>query len=336
MWAIDNRTPYAAERTWTRDVEGRHQWVVVLKATFDIGDRGALSQSDEQPLPRHEPVHRGDPASTSLLTEADLVPLRPGTDVIVSGQAHAPHGRPAKEVPVGLRIASIDKTLVVRGERVYFSGALGLAPSSPVEFTTKPIVYERAFGGSDTTDPDPSRHRIDLRNPIGRGFAVQASQLAGTPAPNVEYPQGDPAKLGPAGFGPIASHWSPRRELAGTYDAAWLEKRSPLLPRDFDPRFHLCAPADQRTREHLRGGERLELIHMTPSGVLRCDLPRIEPVFTTYFGRRKQPSPAFLVSVSVEPDVPRLSLAWQMQLVVGPSDVESLDRTVVDARTRMP
>lgn len=336
MWAVDNRTSYAVERTWTRDVEGRHQWVVVLKATFDIDARGALRQGDEQPLPRFDPQHRGDPATTSLLAEADLVPLRPGTDIIVIGQAHAPGGRPAKEVPVALRIAGIEKTLIVKGERVYLNGPLGLAPSSPVEFTSKPVEYERAFGGVDTADPDPSRHRIDLRNPVGRGFAVVVSRLAGTPAPNVEYPQGDPARLGPAGFGPIACHWSPRRELAGTYDAAWLKQRSPLLPRDFDPRFHQCAPADQRTREHLRGGERLELVHMWPCGVLRCDLPRIEPVFTTYFGRRKHSSPAFLVSVTVEPELARLSLAWQMQLAVGPNDVERLDRTIVDARTSKP
>jgi hypothetical protein len=319
-----------------RDVEGRHLWVVVLKATFDIDERGTLRPSDEQPLPRYEPEHRGDPATTSLLAEADLVPLRPGTDVVVIGHAHAPRGRPAKEVPVALRLAGIDKTLIVRGERVYANGPLGVMPSSPVDFTIKPIEYERAFGGADVSDPDPSRHRIDLRNPVGRGFAVQASRLEGTPAPNIEYPQGDPARVGPAGFGPIASHWSPRRELAGTYDAAWLKQRSPLLPRDFDPRFHLCSPADQRIREPLRGGERLELVHMTPSGVLRCDLPRLESKFTTYFGRRKQECPASLVSVSVEADAPRLSLAWQMQLVVGPNDVERLDRTIVDARTRMP
>ena len=75
---------------------------------------------------------------------------------------------------------------------------------------------------------------------------------------------------------------------------------------------------------------------MWPRGVLRCDLPRIEPVFTTHFGRRKQSSPAFLVSVTVEPELARLSLAWQMQLAVGPNDVERLDRTIVDARTSKP
>lgn len=334
MWAIDNRTPHAVERTWVRDPEGRHQWVVVLKATFDVGERGALRQSDEQPPPRHEPEYRGDPATTSLRAEADLVPLRPTTDVVVVGQAHAPAGKPSRAVPVGLRIASVDKVLVVRGERVYVDGALGVTPSAPAEFVTKPVEYERAFGGADTTDPDPSRHRIDLRNPVGRGFAIHASRLLGQPAPNVEYPQGDPARVGPAGLGPIASHWSPRRELAGTYDAAWLRHRSPLLPKDFDPRFHSCAPADQRTHEYLRGGERIEVVHMTPGGVLRCDLPRMEPVFTTFFGRRKRVSAAHLVSVVVEADAARLSIAWQTQMTVGPNDVDRLDRTVIEAHTR--
>ena len=36
MWALDNRTPYAAERTWVLDKNAAKSWVVVVKGTFNI------------------------------------------------------------------------------------------------------------------------------------------------------------------------------------------------------------------------------------------------------------------------------------------------------------
>ena len=35
MWGIDNRTPFAVDRTWIRDSEGAEIWVVAVKATYD-------------------------------------------------------------------------------------------------------------------------------------------------------------------------------------------------------------------------------------------------------------------------------------------------------------
>ena len=50
MWALKNDTPYAAERTWVRDKQGMHHWIVAVKATFTIHDDGALTLADEQTL----------------------------------------------------------------------------------------------------------------------------------------------------------------------------------------------------------------------------------------------------------------------------------------------
>jgi len=43
-------------------------------------------------------------------------------------------------------------------------------------------------------------------------------------------------------FGPIGRHCKPRVQLAGTYDDSWTEDRMPLLPDDFQERFHNAAP----------------------------------------------------------------------------------------------
>src|SRR5690606_32210389 len=111
-------------------------------------------------------------------------------------------------------------------------------------------------------------HAREPRNPVGRGFAKHTS-LHEQPAHCIEYPQGLPSRLPPAGCGPIGRSWMPRRSHAGTYDAAWLKERMPLLPRDYDPRFQLCAPRDQKVRDYIAGGETVELTNFTEEGVLR-------------------------------------------------------------------
>src|SRR6185437_4057218 len=123
----------------------------------DIAPDGRLKLADEQPPPLLAPEHRGDPARTSRRLDADLLALKPGTDVVLDACAHAPKGRPAPSVPVSLRVGEIDKTLVVHGTRVYYRGAIGLTTTNPVPFTTQPIHYEWAFGGTDTSDADARR-----------------------------------------------------------------------------------------------------------------------------------------------------------------------------------
>lgn len=332
MWALDNRTAYAAERSWTRDRHGVHHWLVAVQASFDVALDGRLRLADEQPPPPLEPEHRGDPATTSLRRESELLMAKPGTDVLVEAHAHAPGGRPARSVDVALRVADVlEKRLVVHGTRVYTRGLAGLTPSSPLPFTRAPIEYEWAYGGTDLSDPDPSRRRIDPRNPVGKGVASDPARLVDRPAHAVEYPDGDPARRGPAGFGPISCSWSPRRELAGTYDERWSATRRPLLPADYDERHALAAPVDQRLPAPLRGGERIELLHLTPEGALRLELPTIRLALVTRFAGRRTPEEhgAALATVHVFAEERRLVLVWQGALRVAAPLADLLDATTV-------
>ncbi|MFP2957447.1 DUF2169 domain-containing protein [Myxococcus sp. 1LA] len=329
MWALKNRTAYAAERNWTRDKEGVHWWLVAVKATFDVAPGGRLQLADEQPPPVLMPEYFGAPGQSSLRHDSDLLAVKPGTEVLLDGHAHAPRGKPAETVPVSLRLGPLHKVLLVHGPRTYARGMLGMAVSRPRPFTTSPIRYEAAFGGHDTSDSDPSKHRLDERNPIGRGFSVRQAQLTGKPAHTIEYPSGDPATRGPAGFGPIDAAWMPRRKLAGTYDARWERTKKPLLPDDYDPAFALSAPGDQRLDGTLTGGERVELMNMTPEGVLRFELPRISFGFTTHVGGRREAHGARLTTVLLEPEVRRLSLVWQGALCVPAPDADYLDETEI-------
>jgi hypothetical protein len=215
MWALINETAFAADRTWVRDRDGNHQWVVAVKATYALSDTGELRLADEQLPPLIEPEYFAAPGESSVRFDVDLVEPKPTTDVLLNASAYAPGGRPAPTVEASLVVLGARKTLLIHGPRVYARSPTGVAASSPRPFTHQPIRYESAFGGSDRADPDPRRHRIDLRNPVGRGVAAHPASLVDRPAHSVEYPGDNHV---PAGFGALASHWSPRRELAGTFD----------------------------------------------------------------------------------------------------------------------
>ncbi len=330
MWALDNRTPYAADRNWVRDKEGVHHWLVAIKATFDVAAAGQLTLSDEQLPPLLAPEFRGDPEKTSLRMDSDLLAIKRGTDVLVDGSAHAPKGRAAATVPVSLLVADLEKTLIVHGTRVYYRGAGGLTTTAPKPFVTQAIHYEWAFGGMDVANPDPRKQGIDMRNPVGKGFAVDLRRLENQPAHAIEYPNGNPQRMGPAGFGPIASSWSPRFELAGTYDERWEKSKKPLLPSDYDDGFAQSAPADQQPRRPLLAGDTITLLNLTPEGALRLSLPEIRFTLRTRFGAKSENQTANLATVFVDTNVMKLSLVWQSELRVAARQVEQLDATLIE------
>jgi hypothetical protein len=330
MWALNNKTPYAADRTWVRDKTGKHHWIVVAKATFEFDAQGKLSLADQQLPPLHEPAYFGEPGRSSLRYEADLIAMKPNTDVTLNAHAHAPGHRASREVVVALRIANLEKQLLVRGASTHTFGVGGLAVSNSEPFITRPITYELAYGGTDTVDEDPSNHRIDLRNPVGVGFAARSEHLIGRTAPSIYYPRGAPAKLGPAGFGALASYWSPRLERGGTYDDNWAAHKRPLLPDDYDETQLLCAPADQWPRQRMRGGEIIDLINLTPEGALRFELPKICVMCTTRIsGHSPIEYRCELASVVIEPEVRTLIMVWQGSLHVSGTNVDYLDESRV-------
>lgn len=328
MWAVKNRTSYAVGKAWGRDKDGIHEWIVAVKGTFDIKRDGGLALADEQLAPLILPEYNGEDGASSLRYDTDLVGFKPTTDVVLNSTAYAPCGRPATEFLVSLRVGPIYKEIKVIGDRKWVQGRLGLSPSAAKPITQLPIVYERAFGGYDQSDSDPKKQRIDTRNPVGCGLVAREGQAL----PNFEYPDKSLEKAGPAGFGALASHWSPRLELSGTYDEAWQKSRYPLLPADWDPRSLLCSPADQRPETHLQGGELVELRNLSSTGVLRFALPKLHftfrTLFSTGFGMRAKEHGGHLATLILEPDHPRVSLVWLSTLACR-TDGDYLEETII-------
>ena len=151
MWALDNRTPYAADRTWGRDRDGVPEWIVAVKGTFDVRPDGSLQLADEQVPPTLLPEYHGDAGTSSVRYPADLVSTKPTTDILINGTAYAPGARPSTDFEVSAQVGTIRKILRVRGDRWWVRGPLGVTPSFAEPVARVPIVYERAYGGQDLT-----------------------------------------------------------------------------------------------------------------------------------------------------------------------------------------
>lgn len=340
MWAIENHTPFAAERSWVRDKNGAEVWLVAVRGTFDIFPDGRLGIAEQQNDVCLAPEYCGEPGKSSLLYESDLLHTKHQTDVILHGHAYAPGGKYATRIDVGITVKNLSKKLCVFGDRYWEKGILGMKMTRPEPFDKIPIIYERAYGGWDQKPDNPEKHSWEPRNPIGTGFAVAEKHLDGQRLPNVEYPESHirswKDRPSPAGFGPVPGSWQPRLQYAGTYDKKWEEERLPLLPDDFDERFNQCAPPDQQMTGFLRGGELAQLFNLTADGYLKFRLPVVKLHFETYFDNESVSHTADLHTVIIEPDHPRLIMVWHTMLPCH-FKVLKLERTTIsDSEISMP
>ena len=317
MLQLDNRTPYQAAPALLADIDGAEIWVVAVKATFDLSTGRPVVAEKQEPVCLVDEYY-GKPGESSLRYESDLVYRKPGTDVVVNGHAYAPKERRVTRLDAAVKAGPIEKVVRVYGDRHWRRAIAGLSASSPKPFERMPLVYERAFGGVDVSAGDAKQHAVEERNPIGMGFGTSKQSLRGKPLPNLEHPRDDGRgwkhRRTPTGFGLICRHWTPRRTYIGTCDEKWLRTQCPLYPDDFDVRFFLGAAPGLTITPHLRGGERIELTHLTPAGKLMLDLPRVGLSMRTRIGGRWVYHSAQLGSVIVEPDHPRVLLVWQSML----------------------
>ncbi|RWB10036.1 MAG: DUF2169 domain-containing protein [Mesorhizobium sp.] len=310
VW-VENRTPFAAATHVQPNAEGQEVLVAMFSASFEAPQATPDIRPAEEQLPViFGDVPFGEPGFSSTRYDADIAPIKPATEIIANGTAYAPNGKPTREMQVGLKVGNVRKVLNIAGDRIYDAGNY----STPHPFSTMPIVYERAYGG---TTPDG---RTDQRNPVGVGFhhAASADSAVKTQAPNITYP-GEPFlspsdRPTPAGFGAIARGWQPRSRYAGTYDQAWIDTQWPLPPKDFDPRHHLCAPADQQISQ-LTGRDEVTLLGLTPNGRWSFRLPSVVAPIRLIFDDRMEEYAFHPDTIIIEPDLWRVTLKARLSFV---------------------
>jgi hypothetical protein len=333
-----NRTQYVAGIAPSMDKTGLDWGHVVVKGTFTLSGKAPPVPAQEQlPLWAGDQPLGDDPATSSIRYASDLGPAKTGTDIALLGHAYAPGGR-SKSCDVGLQVASAQKVLRVFGERRWYRSVVSWVATAPIDFDRMPLVWERAYGGKDDSHPDPSKHAVEQRNPVGTGFAASDSKarLEGLALPNLEDPRHPITAWNqrptPVCLGFLGPHWLPRRSFAGTYDAAWQKQRLPLLPLDFDERFHNVATPELAVRPHLVGGEQVAAVGVSPDGPLSFALPREALSVSVWLRGKPSRHRPVLDTVVIEPDERRVSLTWRASFPC-PRQFLQVEAVVVDRET---
>jgi hypothetical protein len=339
MLQLKNESPFAPAISLLPNKNGIDTLFVVIKATFELWPVLKLAEKQVPPVLADE--YWGEPGISSLKYASELHTGKPSTDVLLVGQAWPPDGKRATEMLVSLQVAERRKIIRVFGDRVWKSGG---SFTSPQPFESMPLVFERAYGGTQVLDE--TRILAEERNPVGKGFAGKrsASDMAHEALPNLEDPAHVLSRAGvrsePACFSFVATHWLPRRAFAGTYDEAWQKKRAPYLPLDFDSRFFNCACLEMTFDRFLRGDETVAIQGASQRGPVQLTIPRCSLRTAVKIAGRSETPPPNLETVLLEPDANRMCMTWRAQV---PCDKQALkveeitvtvDAIELDARGR--
>lgn len=329
-----NRTPFALSLLYVRrEPDSLLHSVALVQGTWRIGRDGTLRLIELQPEPMAGGQWHGDPTRASLRAEPQTAAAKPGCDIVMLGHATAPGAQPVLQLAVSLTVGHIGKRALVFGDRELRRGIIGLSIGVPRPFERLPLIYERAFGGWDRRHDDPSQHRCEPRNPVGVGFRdprlgpCEEERLPNFEEPGQLFePGGKPPP--PCGFGFIAAGWMPRAALAGTHDEAWLRERSPLLPADFDSRFHNAA-SPGLVAPSLIGNEPVRIEGMSADGSCHFALPGVPPPWCGWSLRRRErhSAPLKLDAVIIDMDRRWLQLQWRgsFPLPEGPHALQGLE-----------
>jgi hypothetical protein len=97
-----------------------------------------------------------------------------------------------------------------------------------------------------------------------------------------------------------------------------MEKRSPMLPLDFDERYFNGAHPDLTAKKYFRGGEPVEIVNASSQGTLRFSLPQIKPkvavISTTLEWTYVEPQFDTLI---LEPDPSRIIMVWRATKIMN-------------------
>ncbi|MCC6559595.1 MAG: DUF2169 domain-containing protein, partial [Polyangiaceae bacterium] len=290
---------------------------VVIKGSFDLVHGGRARLRAEPDAPAGD-VHLGDDPRASVLYPSDFAILKPRADVTLAGHAYPPAGggRTAHaRFRFGREGAGFDRSVAVIGDRSFRDGRA----SPPRPFSRMPLVYERAYGGPDFD-----------RNPVGLGRLAAAD--GSVRLPNLEDPRHllrSPADAPPPlCFCGVPMLWRARWSKIGTYDEAWVRRRWPWFPEDFDWSFFQAAPPEQQV-DRIAGDEPFLLAGMHPElPVIEGELPHLDvrcfAQRTTEGGGAFHEIPVRLDTVAFDADAMKIGLVWRGLIEVRDDDAPEI------------
>jgi hypothetical protein len=329
-----------------KNSRGDHIFAVVVKRTYGLqnGAVAARCEADHELRQTDAYYDDGDAETSTVQYEYELAPCKPFVDIVVIGKAYPPGGVPAVQMIASVRIANLEKSVVVFGDRkCHYRESMPPIFSDPEAFTEMEIRYDRAYGGRDETS-DPNIPFFYPRNHMGRGIALQNTKetIQGMALPNIEdpndlltsdrivlyEPERWPQQPLPQGFGWFQRTWYPRSAFAGSYppfvdvDTVTTEEQMGLLPQhhialakqsklpSYHPRLNNGASYGMLFSD-LNGNETVSLHGFSPSGKLEFTLPGENPQIILDIGSGPQQLPAKLDTVSIRPDDLEVDLIWR-------------------------
>lgn len=315
---LANETPFSPFVFETLGPQDQPWHVVFCRGTFDIQTNGQLTVADEQQPVVLADKYRTAPLFSSVEIDTDLVPFKAATDITLNAVAHAPNNEPATDWLVHFQIGSLTHSLRVLGPRFWKHTLLrGWHLTEPEPVSQVPIHFEVAFGGKYQRADD--EEVVFEENPVGRGFAdpKHADRQQQIPAPQIELADEPIRQFGkayrPAGWGPIAKHWLPRRNLCGTADDAWKATRWPMRPVDFDFKYYQSAPTGLIYPGYLRGDEAIRLVGLQPHHEVTFRLPSAVPIlFAMEQNHRITLEPMRLDTLHIDTLTNQVSLTWRL------------------------
>jgi len=169
------------------DTAGREHLVIISKATWRIPEPGQRPR----PLPPCPLVvsdeYYGAPGESAMRYGDDFVRYKPRCDLLFDACAHAPDQKPVAQLTTEVRIGDWYKTICVTGNRHWQKKGRNLVPSRPEPFTTMPLHYGHAFGGTRPYQENgQTLHEAHGDNLAGIGWGGEKTwrDLAGEPIAN--------------------------------------------------------------------------------------------------------------------------------------------------------
>jgi hypothetical protein len=315
--------------------------MVVFKGTYVLAPGRLVMAEAQADLVMADEVW--DPANaerSSLKKAGEVVLIKPTTDVIVTGTARVPGGRPLPSWDAAVEVRRGGEIMLAYhaqalGPRRFRHAADGWGLTDPEPTLEVPLRYELAYGGAYAVPPEgdaPAEPTwvVHRPNPSGIGFFDERTLDTAReyPAPQWqlrEHPVTVPNREVPlAGFGPVARPWASRLRHAGTYDDAWIQRTREEVKQglpsdyaaDFDPRFFQCAHPGLIAPSFLAGDEEIVLTGLMPSiEPFTVQLPGVGIVATMFDGQGSAyRDPLDLDTVHIDLDAGTVSLCWRITL----------------------
>jgi hypothetical protein len=327
--------------------EGQTIVGLIVKRTYDF-KHGYICARAAQDLPIHTAdTPYGDPMNTTIQYEADFVPYKKATDVVLNGCAYPVFDVENDTFQCSLGVNDRHKQIQVCGARqatIYPDGKIQFSPPEPFEEIE--LRYENAYGGIDIYT-DPEQVFPYPRNPLGKGFILQPTKKVSIELPTLEDPQhlltehnilvgkleNWEKQPPPAGFGWYGKACKPRCDLAGSLpghkefeDTLFELYTKDLSPEDKEQAESARLPtmnfaffngaSDGLVFPYLNGDEVISTRNLTPSGECVFQLPDERPTLSLQLDNQHHQPEANLYTVMIRMQDSQVDLTWCGNVVI--------------------